>query len=101
VIQQTPCGAKECLPGRSASCYIRLPPKTNKQGVNTKVNSVANANPPAIEVANCVHHCVDGAPKLISRVTKSIFIANTIGINPKMVVIDTGRKRWAQVRNTA
>ena len=63
-------------------------------GVKIKVNIVANIKPPAMTLESCVHHCVDGAPKVTSCLIRSILTAKTIGNNPRIVVIDvnnTGR----------
>ena len=68
------------------------------------VRRVAKASPKAIAVDNCCHHCVDGAPIAISRVTKSILTRVTIGSTPNIVVAvvsRTGRKRCAPVRMIA
>ena len=62
-------------------------PKTNKAGVANKVKIVAKVNPPAIVLANCVHHCEEGAPTRISLSKNFIVNANTMGKRPKIVVI--------------
>jgi hypothetical protein len=55
-------------------------------GVSTKVTIVAMAKPKEMQVANCTHHCVDGAPRETSLATKLIFNCNTMGRRPKIVV---------------
>ena len=65
-------------------------------GVTKSVNRVAKARPKAIAVDSCCHHCVEGAPTVTSRVTKSILTRATMGSRPKIVVAvvsSTGRNR--------
>src|SRR3546814_8912506 len=47
---------------------------------------------------------VEGAPTVMVREKKSMLVASTIGIRPRMVVTVvsiTGRRRWAPVRKIA
>jgi len=91
-----------CL--RMVRIALTFAPSTSKQGVKNRVNRVVNAKPPAMALANCVHHCVEGAPKDISLEKKLMFMDSTIGIKPSMVVRavrNTGRARTEPVSMAA
>ena len=73
-------------------------------GVTTKVSTVAKPRPKTIAVERLIHHCVAGAPTVISRVMNSIFMPNAIGSTPRMAVTavsTTGRARSRQVSRMA
>ena len=48
----------------------RASPMARREGVKKRVRMVAKASPPAIEVESCVHHSLEGAPKVILPVRK-------------------------------
>src|SRR3546814_7230247 len=64
----------------------------------------SDLRPKATAVESCRHHWVEGAPTVMVREKKSMLVASTIGIRPRMVVTVvsiTGRRRWAPVRKIA
>ena len=60
------------LKPRIASCIFAL--NCSAQGVTISVRIVAKLSPNTMAVDKDTHHCVEGAPILISRVKKSTFI---------------------------
>ena len=48
-------------------------------GVTINVSTVAKPRPKTIAVDRLIHHCVDGAPTVISRDRNSMFMPNAIG----------------------
>ena len=53
---------------------VRFERSIKAQGVTINVKTVAKLRPNTIVVDSETHHCVDGAPTVISRVRKSIFV---------------------------
>ena len=53
---------------------VRFERSINAHGVTINVRTVAKLRPNTIVVDSETHHCVDGAPTVISRVRKSIFV---------------------------
>lgn len=73
-------------------------------GVTINVNMVAKPNPNTIDVDNDIHHCVAGAPCVISRLMKSRLMPKAIGNTPNIAVTavnTTGRARSRHVSRIA
>ena len=73
-------------------------------GVTTSVSTVAKLRPNTIAVDRLIHHCVAGAPIVISRLRNSTFMPNAIGSTPRIAVTavsTTGRARSQQVSRIA
>ena len=73
-------------------------------GVTISVSTVAKPSPNTMAVERLIHHCVAGAPTVISRDRNSTFMPNAIGSTPRMAVTavsTTGRARSRQVSRMA
>src|SRR5438093_4630369 len=69
-------------------------------GVTIRVRTVAKPRPKTIAVDRLIHHCVAGAPTVISRARNSTFMPNAIGSTPRIAVTGvrtTGRARSRHV----
>ena len=68
------------------------------------VSMVAKPSPNTMAVERLIHHCVAGAPTVISRERNSIFMPKAIGNTPRIAVTavrTTGRARSRQVSRIA
>src|SRR6266436_7592410 len=78
----------------------RLAIAISAAGVTTRVSTVAKPRPNTMAVERLIHHCVAGAPSVISRERNSIFIPNAIGSTPRIAVTavrTTGRALAARL----
>src|SRR5215510_13572720 len=69
-------------------------------GVTIRVSRVAKPSPNTMAVERLIHHCVAGAPMVISRERNSMFMPKAIGSTPRIAVTavsTTGRARSRQV----
>jgi hypothetical protein len=85
---------------RSRRCSIAI----SAAGVTIKVSMVAKPSPNTMAVERLIHHCVAGAPTVISRDMNSMFMPNAIGSTPRIAVTavsTTGRARSRQVSRMA
>jgi len=67
---------------RSRRCSIAI----SAAGVTIKVSMVAKPSPNTMAVERLIHHCVAGAPTVISRDMNSMFMPNAIGSTPRIAV---------------
>ena len=73
-------------------------------GVTTSVSTVAKPSPNTMAVDRLIHHCVAGAPIVISRVSSSTLTPKAIGSTPRIAVTavsTTGRARSRHVSTIA
>ena len=69
-------------------------------GVTTSVSTVEKARPKTMALDSEIHHCVDGAPIVVSRFISSRLSPKAIGNTPRIAVAavsTTGRARSRQV----
>ena len=72
----------------------------NIDGVTISVSTVENARPKTMAFDRMIHHCVDGAPTVVSWESSSRLMPKAIGSTPRIAVTavsTTGRARSRQV----